>query len=74
MWVYYLFLWLGIQVRIGEFFEMKSWCNVGQVANIDSEVQFNSSILSINWSLWIEEFLDRLFSLFVNLEPGLQSG
>ncbi|KAL3680307.1 hypothetical protein R1sor_023263 [Riccia sorocarpa] len=44
-------------------------CNIGVVGDV---ADGGSLLLPIDWSQWLDEFLSRLFMLFVHLEPSVQ--
>lgn len=48
-------------------------CVLSSVGKIDNEGDLSTRTLPIDWSSWVNEFLDRLFTLLVNLDPSVQS-
>ncbi|KAI5078578.1 hypothetical protein GOP47_0006249 [Adiantum capillus-veneris] len=48
-------------------------CVLSSVGRIDIKEDVNTGTFPIDWSCWVDEFLDRLFTLLVNLDPSVQS-
>eukprot|EP00250_Pteridium_aquilinum_P022210 c25325_g1_i2 orf=249-5699(+) len=48
-------------------------CVLSSVGISDAEKDVSTERFPIDWSSWVDEFLDRLFTLLVNLDPSVQS-
>jgi len=44
-----------------------------QIGVLGDESDGGSAVLPLDWSQWLNEFLSRLFTLLVHLEPSSQS-
>nr|PNR33085.1 hypothetical protein PHYPA_025028 [Physcomitrium patens] len=54
---------------------MQFYCSVlSSIGALGDESDGGSTALSLDWSQWLNEFLSRLFTLLMHLEPSNQSG
>lgn len=53
---------------------MQLYCSVlSSVGRIDCEEDTSTGRFPVDWSSWVDNFLGRLFTLLVNLDPSVQS-